>query len=73
VADICHSSLMTRLSDSLRHAFEGAPEPLRKLADKHAESRDKMIVELERKGYAVRGKSDLEIADIIKKPPSKKH
>ncbi|WP_158808269.1 hypothetical protein [Beijerinckia sp. L45] len=64
---------MTRISDSLRHAFEDAPEPLRKLAGKCAESRDKMVVELERKGYAARGKSDLEIEEIIKKPPSKKH
>lgn len=64
---------MTRISESLKHAFEEAAEPLRKLAGKHAESRDKMVVELERKGYAVRGKSDLEIEDIIKRPPSKKH
>jgi hypothetical protein len=32
-----------------------------------------MMVELERRGYHVHGKSDLEIEDIIKLPPSKKH
>jgi hypothetical protein len=64
---------MTKMSDSLLHAFDAAPDALRKLAGKHAESRDKMVVELERKGYAVRNKSDLEIEEIIKKPPSKKH
>jgi hypothetical protein len=64
---------MTKISDNLRHALEGAGEPLRKLAEKHSETRDKVIVELERKGYSVRGKSDLEIEGIIKVAPLKKH
>ncbi len=64
---------MTKISDGLRHALEQAGEPLRKLAAKHAEKRDKIIVELERKGYLVHAKSDLEIESIIKLPPAKKH
>ena len=64
---------MTKISDGLRLALEGAGEPLRKLATKYSEKRDKVMVELERKGYAVHAKSDLEIEEIIKLPPSKKH
>jgi len=73
VQETCHHPKMTKISDGLRHAIEEAGESLRKLANKHAESRDKMMVELERRGYHVHGKSDLEIEDIIKLPPSKKH
>jgi hypothetical protein len=42
---------------------------LDQLSEKDAKSREKIIEELDRRGYKVRGKTDDEITEIIKLPP----
>ncbi|WP_375275832.1 hypothetical protein [Methylorubrum thiocyanatum] len=57
--------------DSISEQLSKTNEVLAEWAARSASDSDQLIERFERMGYAVRGKSEDEIAEVLKKPPTR--